>query len=68
MPERIIPILDSVFMTFASIGLFIMSASLLTIIPTILATLFWCAKIKREVDKNHNGSFIDYLKSILKKK
>jgi hypothetical protein len=67
MPERILPILDLIFMTFVTIGLFVMSLSLLTLLPTILATLFWFGKIKREVDKNHNGKFIDYLKSIVKK-
>ena len=67
MPERLIPILDSILMTFVSIGLFVMSAGLLTIIPTILATLFWCGKIKKEVDTKHDGSFIKYLKAIVKK-
>jgi hypothetical protein len=68
MPERIMPILDSILMTFISLGIFISSLNLITLIPTFLATLFWCGKIKSIVDSKYNGSFLKYLKSILKKK
>ena len=67
MPHRLIPILDSVLMTFISIGIFISSLSLIALIPTILATLFWMGKLKREAEKNHNGNIWNYFKYLLKK-
>ena len=67
MPERILPILDAIFMTVVSWGLFAIWMSLLTTIPPILASLYWMGKIKNVANKNHGGSVIKYLMYLVKK-
>jgi 4-hydroxybenzoate polyprenyltransferase len=77
MPEKIIAILDmfimglmtfiSYILGFLSIILMASWTSILGVIPTILATLYWLPKIKRQINDYHNGSFFGWLKSFVKK-
>ena len=67
MPERILPIIDSIFMTLVSLGLFITTISFLTAIPTLLASLFWMGKLKKIAEKEHGGSIFKYIMYLLKK-
>lgn len=77
MPDRIIIMMEiatTYFMTivsyvcgFISIVLMTSWVSLMGLIPTILATLYWIPKIKGQVRNYHNGSYKSWFKSFLKK-
>ena len=67
MPDRLIPLLDSLFMTIMPLFIYFASFSMLTIIPIILSSLWWITKIKRDVVKFHNGSYKEWFKAIVKK-
>ena len=67
MIYKLIPLLDSVFMTLISIGLFIGYISFLTAIPIVLSTVYWIVKIKKTIEKDHNNSFKEFLKYLIKK-
>ena len=67
MPDRIIPIIDSIVMTVISLALMISFLSIITVIPTVLAILYWVTKFKQMIQKNHNGSLLQWLKWLVKK-
>jgi hypothetical protein len=67
MPYRLIPIFDSIVMTIVSFALMITFLSVLTVIPTLLAILYWMTKFKQQIQKNHNGSLLQWLKWLVKK-
>ena len=42
--------------------------SILAVIASALAILFWLPRIKRQINEYHNGSLKEYIKFIFKKK
>lgn len=78
MPERIIPFIDvlitglmtlfSYLTGFFSILLISSWTSFFGLVPTLLATLYWLPKLKKQIKTNHNGKILDWLKSFIKKK
>ena len=67
MPDRIIPIFDSILMSFYSIALIIASFNIITLIPVLFAVIWWASKFKRDIEKHHNGSIKSWLKWLVKK-
>jgi hypothetical protein len=67
MIDKFVPLLDSIFMTVISIGLFITYISFLTAIPIILSTIYWISKLKKTIQKDHDGKFSVWLKWLVKK-
>lgn len=67
MPQRLIPILDSIAMTFFTVFFAIASFSFITVIGGVLAIIWWVSKIKRDVEKYHNASLWNWVKWFLKK-
>ena len=67
MPERIIPILDSIAMTLFTVFFAVAFSSIVTITGGVLAILWWATKIKRDVEKYHNGNIWTFVKWIVKK-
>lgn len=67
MPDRLIPFLDSIFATFVSFAMLITFTSVLTVTAAILSILWWVGQFKKEIEKNHNGKFFQWLKWLVKK-
>lgn len=68
MPHRIdlfISVLSSVLMTTFNIVILITWYSALAFVPLVLSTLWWVAKIKRDVFRFHKGSYKSYIRYIL---
>lgn len=67
MPERLIPILDSILMSLFTAFFAIASFSTVTVIGGVLAIIWWSGKIKRDIEKYHQGSICKWLKWFVKK-
>jgi len=78
MPEKIINTLSvaiTELMTLVSyatgfFSMILMSSwvSLFGLVPTLLATLYWIPRIRRDIIKDHKGSFWLWVTSYFKKK
>lgn len=77
MPDKYITLLDFmitglvtiVSYTTGVLSIVLMTSwlSLLGLIPTILASLYWIPRLKKDIKTYYNGSFWNWLKSIVKK-
>ena len=67
MPHRLAPIFDAVVMTFVSFFLLITWTTIISVIPSVLAILYWMQRIRKQIQKEHNGSFKSWLKAFVKK-
>ena len=70
MPDRILvavhAFLDVLFTLITALAL-IGIAEVFSIVAACLAIPYWIVRIKRDVDKYHNGKFFEYIKYIFKK-
>lgn len=71
MPERILIFwnnIEAIVMTLFSFILLISFTTIITVIPSMLAIVYWIPKIKKEqVNVDHNGSWWKWLKSFINK-
>ena len=70
MPHRLQIIgvlLESFFLTIINAMILITWFSMLSAIPIILSSLWSIGRIKRDIDKYHNGVTMDYLKYLVGK-
>lgn len=67
MPDRILPFLDSIYATFVSFAMLITFTSVFTVSAAFLSIIWWISQFKKEIQKNHKGSFIAWVKWFLKK-
>ena len=65
--QAIAIIFEAVTLTVVNAIIFISWMTLFSAIPIILSSIYSINRIKRDVDKHHNGSFIEYLKYLVKK-
>jgi hypothetical protein len=68
MPHRILPILDSIVMSIFTWSIVLASFNAFSILAGLFASLWWISKIKRDIEKNHDGDVSEWVKWIVKKK
>lgn len=67
MPQRLIPIIDAIFFSAISLVMVFASINIISIIVGLLTGVYWVGKIKRDIEKYHEGSIRSWLKWIVKK-
>lgn len=70
MPERIHVLthfIEVVFLTALNLFFVITWVSVITVIPLLFSTIYSIGRIKRDVDKYHNGSLKEYTKYLFGK-
>ena len=67
MPHRFLPMLDAITMTIVSLVLPIVWTTVLSFIPSVLAILYWVQRIRKQINKDFNGSFKQWMRAFVKK-
>lgn len=61
-------IIESVFLLGINLIILLTWISIVSVIPIVLSSLWSLGRLKRDIDKYHNGNITQYFKDLVKRK